>query len=541
MRTHTLLTVALLGLLLWASCGQAKDTTQGDSLEETEETPGEQAAEEETEKTVEENNVMVLHNTNFDRALSENQYLLVKFYVPWCGHCKTLEPIYAEVAGKLKEDGSPMRLAQVEATKEQELSLEFKIMGYPILKLFTNGDRKKPIDYPGPRTVEAMLQWIKRCTGPGAPVLDTADSAAQFIESHKIAVIGFFDNLESEAVKVFKTVVLALSDTEFAMTTSPEVFQKYGVENNSVVLFKKFDEGRADFPLSEGELNPEDLTIFIKQNSLELIIPFRLETSDLIFNSGIPLHALLFINSSVESQTALVEESRPIAKEFRGKVTVCVSTTVANVLNYFGVSDKDVPTARLVSMETGKKFNTEGGDLAIKSLRRLCQDVVDGTAEPYFKSEEIPEDWNKEPVKVLVGKNFASVALDPTKNVFVEFYAPWCQHCKDLAPIWEQLGEKYADRDDIIIAKLDSTANEVESLPISAFPTLKYFPADEKQVVDYSGKKDLESLSKFLDDGGVLPEAETSEEGDEFDAQGDDTGDEVCIFTGERPFTSAFS
>uniref|UniRef100_A0A8C3A9T9 protein disulfide-isomerase n=1 Tax=Cyclopterus lumpus TaxID=8103 RepID=A0A8C3A9T9_CYCLU len=438
MRTHTLLTVALLGLLLWASCGQAKDTTQGDSLEETEETPGEQAAEEETEKTVEENNVMVLHNTNFDRALSENQYLLVKFYVPWCGHCKTLEPIYAEVAGKLKEDGSPMRLAQVEATKEQELSLEFKIMGYPILKLFTNGDRKKPIDYPGPRTVEAMLQWIKRCTGPGAPVLDTADSAAQFIESHKIAVIGFFDNLESEAVKVFKTVVLALSDTEFAMTTSPEVFQKYGVENNSVVLFKK----------------------------------------------------MLF-------------------------VLIDTATTVANVLNYFGVSDKDVPTARLVSMETGKKFNTEGGDLAIKSLRRLCQDVVDGTAEPYFKSEEIPEDWNKEPVKVLVGKNFASVALDPTKNVFVEFYAPWCQHCKDLAPIWEQLGEKYADRDDIIIAKLDSTANEVESLPISAFPTLKYFPADEKQVVDYSGKKDLESLSKFLDDGGVLPEAETSEEGDD--------------------------
>lgn len=45
--------------------------------------------------------------------------------------------------------------------------------------------------------------------------------------------------------------------------------------------------------------------------------------------------------------------------------------------------------------------------------------------QPYFKSEEIPEDWNKGPVTVLVGKNFESVALDPTKNVFVEF-------CKSL-------------------------------------------------------------------------------------------------------------
>lgn len=89
MRTHGLLLVTLLGLLLWASCIQAGDT---DALEESsektaEETSGgkeeeekkEEPKKEKTTEIEEEKNVMVLHVNNFARALSENQHLLVEF------------------------------------------------------------------------------------------------------------------------------------------------------------------------------------------------------------------------------------------------------------------------------------------------------------------------------------------------------------------------------------------------------------------------------------------------------------------------------
>ncbi|XP_034087429.1 protein disulfide-isomerase A2 [Gymnodraco acuticeps] len=557
MRTHTLLSLTLLGLLLWASCSRADDTepsqaeTQEDtSKESTEETSAEEEETKETpekEKTTEieeDKDVMILHINNFARALSENQYLLVDFYAPWCGHCKKLEPVYAEAAGKLKEEeeAAGIRLAKVDVIEEKELGDEFDIKGFPTLKLFINGDRKQPLVFSGKRTAEGIVQWLKRHAGPGVPVLDSADSAAQFIDSHNINVVGFFDNLESEEAKVFKELAFDFTDSEFAVSAIPEVFQKYEVKANSVVLFKKFDDGRADFSLSEeGKLDKKNLTAFIKENSMELIIPFSQENADKIFSSSIKIHNLLFINSSVKSQTALLDESRIIAKEFKGKmlfVVLDVTEAMTHVLDYFGVSEKDAPTARIINMETGKKFNIDSGDLNTNVMRQLCLDVLEGIAQPYFKSEEIPEDWNKGPVKVLVAKNFGSVALDPTKNVFVEFYAPWCGHCKSLDPIWVELGEKYADKDDLIIAKMDATANEVESLSVDGFPTLKYFPAGGKEVVDYTGNRDLETMSKFLDNGGVLPEEEGDDKEDEEDEE-DEDDDEGEVVVDEEADDSA--
>lgn len=465
---------------------------------------------EKTDEITEDKHVLVLHDKNFERALQENQYLFVEFYAPWCRHCQALEPVFAEVAAQLKNEGSAIRLAKVDAIEEQELAKEFDVKQFPTLRLFKDGNRANSTDFAGNLHANGLVQWVKRHVGPSAVLLKNEKDAQELIDSHNVVVVGFFKNLKGEKAKEFYEVALKLIDLNFGITKNSKLFKKYAVEKESVVLFKKFDDKRADLPLQEDKVDKQKIINFIQFNRLELVIPFNDANGEIILSLDVKKHLLLFMNYTTDSHLVLLNDYADTARKFREKITFIKvdinDQNNMNMLQFFGISPSDAPVLRLIDVDAMKKYAMSGSVINKKTLKKFCQDALDGILEPFLKSQEIPEDWDEEPVKVLVGKNFDQIAFDKTKNVFVEFYAPWCGHCKQLAPVWEELGEKYENHKNIVIAKMDATANEVEAVTVHGYPTLMYFPAGpERKVLTYDGKTDLKTFIQYLENGGVLP------------------------------------
>lgn len=205
---------------------------------------------------------------------------------------------------------------------------------------------------------------------------------------------------------------------------------------------------------------------------------------------------------------------RAAAKKLQGEilfVTCGTETKIHQKLSSFlNIEESDLPTMRILSPGEAAlvkyKYEGDANQMTSVEVTNFARDFLDGKLEKFLRSEDIPES-QEGAVITVVGKTFNQIVKDESKDVFVEFYAPWCGHCKQLEPIWEQLASEFAGVNDLVIAKMDATANEVENFKVSGYPTIKFFSKDNKKGIDYEGERDLDDMRNFLEEKSAVVRA----------------------------------
>jgi protein disulfide-isomerase A1 len=163
---------------------------------------------------------------------------------------------------------------------------------------------------------------------------------------------------------------------------------------------------------------------------------------------------------------------------------------------------EDFPLFAIHDLESNKKYGIDQSKpLESNDITQFVQKFKAGKLEPIVKSEPIPEVQNSS-VYHLVGAEHDPI-VNSAKDVLVKYYAPWCGHCKKLAPIYEELSDLYKGKD-VIVAELDHTLNDVDGVDIQGYPTLVLFPADGSEPIYYENERSLEAMADFIKEKGSL-------------------------------------
>jgi len=441
--------------------------------------------------------VVVGTDSNFQSILGGNEFVLAEFYAPWCGHCKALTPEYKKAANTLAAEESLVTLVKVDATVNTELAEKYEVEGYPTIKWFKGG---ASTEYGGGRTADDIVAWVTKKSGPAAVPVDTVAQANKQKEANGVIAFGFFESEDSAEAEAFRNAAEA-SEIMFAISYAVAVATEFATAAPKVIVFTDFEEKRYEY---EGAFTKEEIATFVTGNSLPLIMEFTDESAAKIFGGQIKSHLLMFSKFSDPNWETNKGTLATVAKKYKGQLLWITldAEKPANrrVMEFFGITVENTPTVRIINVtQDMQKFAPPSPDLSVDSLTHFVKSYTEGSAGEHLNSEATPADWDAKPVKVLTGGNFAEVALDPTKSVFVEFYAPWCGHCKQLTPIWQKLAAAYEVYNDVVVAQLDSTANEIKDVSIESFPTLKLFPkGDGAEVIDCTAERTYDGLSTWL-------------------------------------------
>ncbi|ELK29025.1 Protein disulfide-isomerase-like protein of the testis [Myotis davidii] len=476
-----------------------------------------------------EGHLMVLTPAGLTQMLNQTRFLLVLFYDPSSKQSRSLAKELGKAVEIVGKGKNGVGFGKVDITVEEELRQEFDVQKPPELKLFFEGNRLAPISCKGVVESAALVVWLRRQISEKAFLFTDIHQVTEFVKARPLVIIGFFQDLEEEVAELFYDVIKDFPELTFGVMLISNAIGRFRVTLDSVLVFKK---GRIESrqELINDSTNKLVLNQVIRQHLTGFVIEYNSEVSerssperrgqlgscgqgmthvlafqskDLIYELHIQNHMLLFASKSCKSFGAIMQHYKLALEEFQNKILFILvdadEPRNGRIFEYFRITEVNVPSVQILNLSSDARYKMPFGSITSQNLKKFGRSYLRRSAKKHQPSEEVPPHWDQGPVKQLVGKNFQPMAFDKERDVFVMFYAPWCNQSRGLFPVLEELGMKYRNHSTVTIAMIDVTANDIQLVHLDRHPFFRLFPANSQQAVVYTGEHTVKGFSDFLE------------------------------------------
>ncbi|KAK9686365.1 Thioredoxin [Popillia japonica] len=458
----------------------------------------------------------------------ESKPILIMFYAPWCGFCKSMKPEYAAAASELQGEAV---LAAIDVNRPENaiIRTQYNISGFPTLLYYENGHLK--YQYEGENTKVGLVSFVRNPQEPPPKIKEpewsdtdseivhlTTNSFDPVIKEEVSVLVMFYapwcghcKRMKPEyekAAALMKTEKIPGMLAAIDATKEQSIATRYQIKGYPTVKYFSYGEVKFDVNVRESAKivdfmrNPKEAPALPPKE-----VHWSEEPTDVIHlneESFKPFlkkkkHVLvMFYTPWCGHCKKAKPEFSKAAEHFREDPKVefaAVDCTVHQSL--CNTNDvKGYPTIKYFSYYKSEKQYSGGRTAAdfIRFMKDPDQPMVGKT------KKAVTDEWLHEKSVVHLTDNTFKNEINADDPVLVMFYAPWCAHCKRMKPDYTAVAQQLKDEGlKCKLAMLDCTTNPViaEEYAISGFPTLKLFK-NGKYVTDYRGTRSQEDIRSFI-------------------------------------------
>ncbi|XP_021499956.1 endoplasmic reticulum resident protein 27 [Meriones unguiculatus] len=218
-------------------------------------------------------------------------------------------------------------------------------------------------------------------------------AAVKLVGAAEVAIIGFFPDLETPIVSVFRSMAQQFQDVSFGISNSSEVLTHYNITSSSIRLFRLVDNEQLHLDAKDIEnLDAAKLSRFIQMNSLRWVTEYSPLVAAGLFNTRVPTHLLLMMNKASPEYEESMRRYLETAKLFQGRILFVLVDSGrkenGKVISYFKLKESQLPALAIYDTVDDKWDTMPIPEVTVEKVQGFCEGFLKGELLRDHRAEE---------------------------------------------------------------------------------------------------------------------------------------------------------